>query len=33
MCVRFTLARFEIQFRNRPFLAEIEIAYSFCHIE
>jgi hypothetical protein len=23
----------EIQFRNRSFLAEIETAYSFCHIE
>jgi hypothetical protein len=26
VCVRFTLARFKIRFRNRPFLAEIETA-------
>jgi hypothetical protein len=31
--VRFTLTRFGNSIQNRPFLGEIETAYSFCHIE
>jgi hypothetical protein len=33
MWVRFTLTRLWNSIQNRPFLVEIETAYSFCHIE
>jgi hypothetical protein len=32
-CELGCLARFGNMIQNRPFLAEIETAYSFCHIE